>query len=130
MFLPIILQALVSGMLSGEYSFVTRGATLKCTQGTDPGVLNMMIDHGIYSQNEPLLNVADAVCGANISKEGAFGFCKVTGDVCKPTIPFGSKWSDGKEDVLIEGEQALLSKSTLVCSCGGMISIEQDGQEG
>ncbi|MOA29995.1 hypothetical protein D3C78_1510430 [compost metagenome] len=59
--------------------------------------------------------------------------CKLTNYVCKPEIAFGSKWTDGKEDVLIEGEPALLNSSKLICSCkgsGGVISIEDDGQDG
>ncbi|WP_081949386.1 DUF4280 domain-containing protein [Paenibacillus durus] len=132
MLLPILLRALVLGVLGEEYSYVVRGATLQCSQGTYPGVLNAMYSHGIYIKDKPVLNVADAIPGAHISKEYAFGLCeRKYGLPCKPEIAFGTKWTHGKENVLIEGEHALLSKSTLICSCpggGGIISILDDGQ--
>ncbi|GIO33472.1 MULTISPECIES: DUF4280 domain-containing protein [Paenibacillus] len=146
MFLPMLLKALAQGVLNGEHTYVVRGAKLECSQGTNPGVLNAMYSHGVYIKNKPVLNVEDAVCGANISKIYAFGLCKLKmGLPCEPEIAFGSKWTGGKEDVLIEGAPALLSNSTLMCSCksvgesissffggdsasGGIISIVNDGQ--
>ncbi|MFC7558036.1 DUF4280 domain-containing protein [Paenibacillus farraposensis] len=144
MFLPLLIKALAQGALSGEHSYVVRGAKLQCSQGTDPGVLNMMYSHGVYIKDKPVLNVDDAICGANISKINAFGLCKLKqGLPCEPEIAFGSKWTGGKEDVLIEGAPTLLSNSTLMCSCqgvpgisssvqggGGIISIIDDGQDG
>lgn len=156
MFLPILIKALAQGALSGEHSYVVRGAKLQCSQGTDPGVLNTMYSHGVYIKDKPVLSVDDAICGANISKMNAFGLCKLKqGLPCEPEIAFGSKWTGGKEDVLIEGAPALLSNSTLMCSCtgvqeaissffaggstdnsatgsggGGIISITDDGQDG
>ncbi|ADO57886.1 hypothetical protein NS115_10820 [Paenibacillus jamilae] len=158
MFLPILIKALAQGALSGEHSYVVRGAKLQCSQGTDPGVLNMMYSHGVFIKDKPVLNVDDAICGANISKINAFGLCKLKhGLPCEPEIAFGSKWTGGKEDVLIEGAPALLNNSTLMCSCqdvltntfnfmidpsddgtlssaigpsgGGIISIIDDGQD-
>ncbi|OAB42117.1 DUF4280 domain-containing protein [Paenibacillus glacialis] len=156
MLLPILIRALAQGALSGEHSYVVRGATLQCSQGTAPGVLNTMYSHGIYIKDKPVVNVDDAICGANISKINAFGLCKLKqGLPCEPEIAFGSKWTGGKEDVLIEGAPALLTNSTLMCSCtgvqgvvssylgvdnfitsalepssGGIISIIDDGQDG
>lgn len=135
MLLPAILRSLIANVLGGEKSYVVRGAVLKCDQGNHPGVLNLPLSHGVYIKDKPLLNIADKICGANanISEIGAFGLCKLTNDICKPEIAFGSKWTDGKEDVLIEGEPALLNTSKLICSCkgsGGVISIEDDGQDG
>lgn len=151
MFLPLLIKALAQGALSGEHSYVVRGAKLQCSQGTDPGVLNMMYSHGVFIKDKPVLNVDDAICGANISKINAFGLCKLKqGLPCEPEIAFGSKWTGGKEDVLIEGAPALLNNSTLMCSCqgvqeaiasffgadstgsggGGIITITDDGQDG
>lgn len=128
----MLLRSLVLNLAKSDYSYVVRGAVLKCSQGSQLGVLNLPTCHGVYIKDQPLLNVADTACGANISEIGAFGVCKLTWNVCKPEIASGLKWTDGKEDVLIEGEPALLSKSKLVCSCknsGGIISIENDGQD-
>ncbi|MFB5674188.1 DUF4280 domain-containing protein [Paenibacillus terreus] len=123
MLLPVLLSALAQGALGGEHSYVVRGAALKCSQGTDPGILNAMYSHGVYIKGKAVMNVADAIPGANISQEYAFGFCKLLGGApCKPQIAFGTKWSGGKEDVLIEGEYALLSNSTLPCACQSALS--------
>lgn len=120
-----LLQALTMGLFSPEYSYVVRGATLKCSQGTDPGILNLPLCHGVYSLNKPVMNVADHVPGVNI---GCFGFCKAAGgDECVPQT--FSKWTDGKHDVLIDNEHALLSRSQLVCNRSGIITIEKDGQD-
>ncbi|GIP59573.1 MULTISPECIES: DUF4280 domain-containing protein [Paenibacillus] len=132
MIIPMLLRSLVLNLAEEDYSYVVRGAVLKCSQGSQPGVLNLPTCHGVYIKDQPLLNVADAVCGANISKIGAFGMCKLTWDICRPEIAPGMEWTDGKKDVLIDGEPALLSKSKLVCSCkdpGGIITIENDGQD-
>ncbi|MDU7473929.1 MAG: DUF4280 domain-containing protein [Paenibacillus macerans] len=130
-----LLMAYSFGALNEEYSYVVRGAELECDRGNRPGVLNLPLSHGVYVKGKPVMNIADCVCGpdANISNVGAFGMCKLLNNICKPKIDFGSKWTDGKEDVLIEGEQALLSKSTLRCTCkspGGIITITNDGQGG
>ncbi|WP_028590572.1 DUF4280 domain-containing protein [Paenibacillus massiliensis] len=118
MLLEMLVKALSQGLLGGEKTYVVRGATLQCSQGTDPGVLNMTSSHGVYIKDKPVLSVEDAVCGANISEKYAFGLCKVLqGLPCEPQIEFGAKWTGGKEDVLIEGAPALLSNCTLTCNC-------------
>lgn len=45
---------------------------------------------------------------------------------CCPQI--WSEWTEGKEDVLIEGKPALLGRCTLKCAYGGTITIESSGQ--
>ncbi|MFW5433397.1 DUF4280 domain-containing protein [Paenibacillus apiarius] len=122
--LPFLLRALVSGLFSGEYSYVVRGATIRCDCGTDPGVLNLPTCHGVYIKEKPVMNITDSLPQSNIS---CFGFCKKTNDLCIPLIC--AKWTDGKEDVLLDNEPALLSKSKLTCLRGGVISIETDGQD-
>lgn len=152
MLLQMLVKALSQGAFGGEKTYVVRGATLQCSQGTDPGVLNTMYSHGVYIKDKPVLSVEDAICGANISKKYAFGLCKLLqGAPCEPQIEFGAKWTGGKEDVLIEGAPALLSNCTLTCNCkgipgarmpigpalivvdipesGGIISITDDGQD-
>lgn len=120
-----LLQVLAMGLFSPEYSYVVRGATLKCSKGTDPGILNLPLCHGVYSLDKPVMNVADHVPGVNI---GCFGFCTAAGGgLCVPQTT--SKWTDGKHDVLIDNEHALLSKSQLVCNLSGIITIETDGQD-
>lgn len=123
MFFTMLLQALMSGMLEGEHFYVVRGAVLKCSEGSDPGVLNLPTSHGVYIKDQPVLHVMDAVPIDNISH---FGFCKKTGGVCEPLTC--GPWTDGKKDVLIDEQPALLSQSQLMCTTGGTITIDQDGQ--
>ena len=46
----------------------------------------------------------------------------------KCTPIFHSRWIDGKEDVLIDGEPVLIGKCTLCCAYGGTITIQSSGQ--
>jgi hypothetical protein len=124
MLLDVLLRMLAAGMSHSEYTYVVRGASLKCSQGTDDGVLNLPECHGIYSKDQPVMSVADAVFDTHVS---VFGFCKITQQPCAPE--FCTPWSDGQENVLIDREPALLSKSKLICSAnGGEITIKNDGQ--
>jgi len=45
---------------------------------------------------------------------------------CMPVI--GLPWINGKSDVLIEDEPALLNTCTLRCVYCGLIEVEDDGQ--
>ncbi|WP_010502957.1 DUF4280 domain-containing protein [Paenibacillus elgii] len=165
--LDLLIGAIVKGLFQAEQKYVVRGATLKCSLGTDPGVLNLPKSHGVYIKKKPVMTVADCTPD-NI---GCFGFCQAkmggvldhiagwsrttsnslavqSNPLLKGILEFGAdqlnaitaphtvctpgicgKWSSGKEDLLINNEQALLSKSTLTCSLGGTITIEHDGQD-
>ncbi|MED1781417.1 DUF4280 domain-containing protein [Brevibacillus fortis] len=122
MLLPLL--QLLAPKAHGEYSYVVRGATVKCSEGTDTSFLNLPQCHGVYARGKPVMNIADNVVDANI---GCFGICRDTGTVCTPMI--ANKWTDGKHDVLVENEPALLSKSELICTVKGIITIEKDGQD-
>ncbi|WP_028558686.1 DUF4280 domain-containing protein [Paenibacillus pinihumi] len=124
MFTSLLLQMLIKGLGQEEYSYVVREATLKCSEGTHPGMLNLPACHGVYILDKPVMNVADCVPVENVS---CFGFCNKTPDyICKPE--FTEQWTDGKEDVLVGGQPALLSKSKLICKYSGIVTIEDDGQ--
>jgi len=124
MLLPMLVKALLSGGFSGEFTYVVRGAEISCSEGSDPGVLNLPLSHGIYIKEQPVMNIADVIPLANV---GRCGFCKLDGALCVP-VTFMNKWTQGKEDVLVEGEAALLSRSELTCNKGGTIKIDMDGQ--
>ncbi|MWC30010.1 DUF4280 domain-containing protein [Paenibacillus sp. MMS18-CY102] len=124
--LSLLLQMLLSGIAGGEHSYVVRGATLKCSNGTDPGVLNLPMCHGVYIKDASVMNIKDCLPITNIS---TFGICKETGDFCQPAFCNPAQWSSGKEDVLLDEEPALLNNSTLTCLNKGIISIENDGQK-
>lgn len=103
-------------------SYVVRGAKTKCTLGSSSSWLNMPCSHGVYLRGQPQLNIMDYVPNANIVP---FGKCKKRQKCSPNTTP----WIEGKNDVLIENQPALLNTSTSTCSHGGIITITNDGQE-
>ncbi|GMA98765.1 DUF4280 domain-containing protein [Pelosinus sp. IPA-1] len=106
-------------------SYVVRGAKVTCSKGTSPSQLDLPRCHGVYLQDKPQLNIMDYQPGANIMP---FGTCLKPGlPPCSPSIL--GPWTDGKKDVLIEEQQALLNTSVNFCVQGGVIKITKDGQE-
>lgn len=126
---------------TGErYSYVVAGAILSCSSGDKPNRLKMPFSHGVYIHNKAQMNIKDHIPNENIFP---FGKCYsrqnptvaaataanngiLTPMPCTPmtTIP----WIMGKDDKLIDGQPALLSKSELSCLYCGIIKIEDDGQ--
>jgi hypothetical protein len=111
--------------LEGEvYTYVVRGAETVCDQGSKPSKLNIPHSHGVFLKNQPQLNIMDSKPKVNIMP---YGNCNKLGGPCRPeTRP----WVEGKSDVLIENQPALLNKCTTSCAFGGKIKITNDGQEG
>lgn len=106
-------------------SYVVRGAKMSCSKGTSSSQLNLPQCHGVYLKDKPQLTIMDYKPGANIMP---FGNCmRPKMPPCKPGI--SGPWAKGKADVLIDGQQALLSTSTNFCTQGGVIKITDDGQE-
>jgi len=108
-------------------SYVVRGASISCSLGTAKDVLNLPISHGVYHKGKAQLNVADSVPGKNII---SFGCCKKSSPPppCTPAICM--KWINYMDTkLIIDNEKALLKDATLTCMSGGIISIDDDGQE-
>ena len=57
------------------------------------------------------------------SKESLAAYC-----AAKCTPQFFTGWADGKEDVFIDGQKALLGRCTMSCAYGGEITIQSSGQ--
>jgi len=133
-----------------EVSFVVAGAALHCQVASHMRQIEMPYCHGVYLRGQAAMNIADSVVGDNIP---TFGVClsegnphevaqtaqeemmfpfeadlsmPLVGRRCKPNI-YG-KWQNGKDDVLVEGEPALTTESTLACEYGGVIYFLNDGQ--
>lgn len=68
-------------------------------------------------------DVCDAENGENGELQSLAACCAAE---CKPEICMC--WTDGKDDVHIDGEPALLGKGTLSCLYGGTIIIQSSGQ--
>lgn len=122
-------------------SYVVAGAILSCSFGTQPTRLTMPECHGTYVKGKAQMNVGDFVPGVNIS---SFGNCScsmnpavqssnlvdIYGVKKAPCIPVMTiPWLNGKHDVHVAGQPALLSGCTHQCLYGGVIRIEDDGQE-
>lgn len=123
-----------------KQSYVVAGAILSCSFGDKFNRLKMPFSHGVYIKGKPQMNIMDYVPNVNIMP---FGKCSslsnpsvasataanngvLTPQPCTPmtTMP----WIDGKTDVLVEGQPALLNKCTNCCLYAGIIKIEDDGQ--
>jgi len=108
---------------NGATSYVFRGATLECDKGNKPSLLDMPCSHGVYRDGKPQVNIQDFKPMVNIMP---FGRCSKRNGPCKPDT---AVWIGGKEDVLVEGQPALLDNSKTTCAVGGKIKIIKDGQE-
>ena len=109
--------------MSGNVTYVVRGAVMRCSKGSSPICINLPASHGSYAKGKPIMIKTDNAVGANI---GSFGVCKCTMIPCCPA--FLGDWMFCKEDTLIKGIPALLKTSMLICAKGGAITFETDGQ--
>lgn len=121
-------------------SYVTSGATIKCSCGDKTAKLTVYPDRTVFLTEKPMANISDHVSMYNIAP---FGKCHTTsfpptgsataanhGTLtpmpCMPgTI---SDWLQGKDDYIIKGKPALLKSSYCKCQWGGIITITNDGQ--
>lgn len=110
---------------SGAQTYVVEGATLMCTLGGKPSNLKIPNSHNVYINSKSRANIGDHRGGENIM---SFGPCARAVPPPPCIMATGSKWIGGKDDVLIDGELALLNTSVSICNCGGVISIIDDGQ--
>lgn len=80
---------------------------------------------------EPMVNIIPfGNCFSMLNPAVQNGEMDIEGLQKAPCVPvITERWAGGKEDVLIEGEPALLSDCTTFCIHGGLIQIEDDGQE-
>lgn len=131
----------VKGGQQSQQSYVVAGAVVSCSCGDMRTRLTMPRSHGVAIKGKPQLTVEDYKPYQNIMP---FGQCCTIKNPevdaatknndnylkpmpCKPVIQM--PWTYGKQDKLIDGKPALLSKSTTTCAYNGIITIENDGQE-
>lgn len=122
-------------------SYVCSKAKIKCTFGDKISTLTVFPDRTIWLTGEPQANISDHISMQNIAP---FGKCHTTtypatgsatasnhGHLtpmpCVPNTPF--PWMNGKNDVLLKGQPALLKSSSCRCVWGGTITITFDGQK-
>lgn len=121
-------------------SYVCSKAKIKCSCGDKISTLTVFPDRTIWLTGEPQANISDHISMRNIAP---FGKCHTTaypatgsataanhGHLtpmpCVPNTPF--PWMNGKNDVLLKGQPALLNSSSCKCVWGGTITITFDGQ--
>lgn len=121
-------------------SYVCSKAKIKCSCGDKISTLTVFPDRTIWLTGEPQANISDHISMRNIAP---FGKCHTTaypatgsataanhGHLtpmpCVPNTPF--PWMNGKNDVLLKGQPALLKSSSCKCVWGGTITITYDGQ--
>lgn len=121
-------------------SYVTSGATMKCSCGDKTAKLTVYPDRTVYLTEKPMANISDHVPMYNIA---SFGKCRTTSypptgsataanHGCLTPMPCvpgtNSNWLQGKSDYIIKGKPALLKSSYCKCQWGGIITITDDGQ--
>lgn len=121
-------------------SYITSGATIKCSCGDKTTKLTVYPDRTVFLTEKPMANISDHVSMYNIAP---FGKCHITsfpptGSATAanhgcltpmPCVPGTiSEWLQGKGDYIIKGRPALLKSSYCKCQWGGIITITDDGQ--
>ena len=121
-------------------SYVTSGATIKCSCGDKTAKLTVYPDRTVFLTEKPMANISDHVSMRNVFP---FGKCHTTsypptGSATAanhgcltpmPCVPGTiSEWLQGKADYIIKGKPALLKSSYCKCQWGGIITITNDGQ--
>lgn len=122
-------------------SYVCSTAKIKCSCGDKISTLTVYPDRTVYLTGQPQANISDHKSMYNIA---SFGKChtvcypatgaataanhgKLTPMPCIPNTTID--WMNGKNDVLIKGQPALLKSSICRCLWGGVITITDDGQK-
>jgi hypothetical protein len=106
-----------------ELPYVVRGAALKCSCGRQKRQINLPEGHGVYITGEPVICEKDCQALQHIME---FRVCKLH-KLCKPDL--AAQWKNPQNDVSVNGDKIITTKSTLICKKGGIISLENSGQK-
>jgi hypothetical protein len=120
---------------------VCTGATLQCSFGGAPGVLNVLPVNRTLAGNMPAATIADSAPMVNIAP---FALCQspanpvvIAATAAKlgvftpmPCVPATTApWIPGGAPTVMIGEMpALDAQATLICMWGGVIKVVQPGQ--
>jgi len=122
-------------------NYVCKGAKLKCSMGSSQSDLNVIhLVNSVCLDNSPMANIMDYKPMMNIM---SFGQCK---SLANPTVAAATAanygklqempcipnivapWLNGKMNMLIKGQPALMNNSKCMCIWAGVIEIADDGQ--
>ena len=119
---------------------VCGGATLQCSFGVAPTVLNVLPVNRVLTGGMPAANIMDHIPLVNIP---TFGMCQ---SMANPTVAAATAaalgaltpmpcvpatatpWITGAPTMLLGSMPALSASSTLMCNWGGVIKIVMPGQ--
>ena len=118
---------------------VTGGASLACTFGMAPSVLNVLPQAKVVNMmplanimdNKPMVNVmpfgmCSSLANPAVASATAAAWGALTPMPCTPVIP--APWAPGSPTCMIGGKPALNNSCKLNCAYGGVISITNPGQ--
>ena len=118
---------------------VTGGASLTCTFGMAPSVLNVLPQAKVVNMmplanimdNKPMVNVmpfgmCTSMANPTVASATAAAWGVLTPMPCTPVIP--APWAPGSPTCMIGGKPALNNSCKLNCAYGGVISITNPGQ--
>ena len=105
--------------------YVCRGAKLKCSMGSKQSDLDVVhLAEPALLCKEPMANIMDSKPMVNIKP---FGKCKSLAAPCIPNTT--TPWLNGKTNVLVKGNPALLDTGKCMCMWAGVIEITDPGQK-
>ncbi|MCI8660579.1 MAG: DUF4280 domain-containing protein [Lachnospiraceae bacterium] len=117
---------------------VLAGATLQCSFGMAPSVLNVLPAARVMSSmavasimdNVPMVNImpfgmCSSMANPTVAAATAAALGVLTPMPCIPVIP--APWAPGSPTVLVGGKPALNNSCKLTCAYGGMIAIQNPG---
>lgn len=105
---------------------VLEGAKLSCTLGSSQTTLQVPIPHGAILKGQNEATIQDNKVGMNILP---FGSCAKSSPPIPCTPCFSMPWLLAKPMFKIKGQPGLTSNCILPCMCGGIVKIENAGQE-
>lgn len=121
-------------------TYVCGTAQMQCNMGSTPSVLSVLPVRTILLSNKPMANISDNQPMVNIA---SFGLCR---SLANPTVASAtsaamgaltpmpcipnttSPWLNGKTDLLLKGQPALLDNCQLICNWAGNIKLNSNGQ--
>lgn len=108
-------------------TYVVEGAKMSCPRGSQSQGLKVPMDHGISIGGKKAANIGDSKPMVNIPP---FGNCKVPPPVNQIpcTCAVAAPWVPGKPDFIVDGMPVLTKDSIAVCTMGGVIKFDDDGQ--
>lgn len=118
---------------------VCGGATLQCTFGLAPSVLNVLPQEKVMNvmpvatvmDNKPLVNVmpfgmCQSMANPTVAAATAAALGVLTPMPCIPVLT--APWTPGSTTCMIGGKPALNQSCKLMCTYGGSISVVNPGQ--